>query len=131
MPDFDTASDRVAEACHEALARLDAMLARDQDEDDLIAEAASVITAWAQALEADDMREHLAEMMDQLEDAIALAEDENSDIEEDDTDGRRLNEKKLAGLQAMYGALPAPPTPCREPSVIPIAGAYTNTETTG
>jgi hypothetical protein len=106
MPNPDIASDLVAEACHKALARLDVMLALHQSEDHLIGEAASIITAWAQTLEADDMREHLGEMMDQLGDAMAVAEDEDegSEIEDEDISSRTLNEKKLIGLQAMYEA---------------------------
>jgi uncharacterized protein (DUF3084 family) len=102
--DLDISPDLAAEACHDALERLAALLAREQSTDLLVAEVAAIITEWAEALEADDMRERLAEMLDQLEDAIALAEDESSEIEEDDTDGRRLNEQKLVGLQAMYDA---------------------------
>jgi hypothetical protein len=80
------------------------MLARGQSADRLVAEAAAIIIAWAQALEADDMRERLAEMLDQLGDAMALAEDQGSEIEEADTAGQRRHSQNLEGLRAMYDA---------------------------
>jgi hypothetical protein len=103
-PDLDTGSGPAAEASYEALARLAAMLARGQSEERLIAESAAIITAWALALEADDMRERLAEMLDQLGDAQALAEDQGSEIEEADAASRRRHEQKLGKLRAMYDA---------------------------
>lgn len=87
-----------------ALQRISALIARGFDAGRLQREAADVITSWATTLEADEIREHLDEVLEQLAEGVEAAQDMGSEIEPDDAASAKLHQRSLGALMAARDA---------------------------
>jgi hypothetical protein len=88
----------------DALQRISALIARGFDAGRLQREAADVIGSWATALEADDLREQLDQVHDQLAEGVEAARDQGSEIEPGDAASAEVHQRSLGALIAARDA---------------------------
>jgi uncharacterized membrane-anchored protein YjiN (DUF445 family) len=87
-----------------ALQRISNLIARGFDAGRVQREAADVLSTWATTLEADDLREHLDEVLEQLVEGVEAAQDMGSEIEADDAASAKVHQRSVGALIAARDA---------------------------
>ena len=88
----------------EAPQRISALIARGFDAGRVQREAADVLSSWATTMEADDLRERLDEVHEQLVEGVEAAQDMGSEIEPDDAASAKVHQRSLGALMAARDA---------------------------
>jgi hypothetical protein len=83
-----------------ALQRISNLIARGFDAGRVQREAVDVLRSWATSMEADDLRERLDEVHEQLAEGVEAAQDMGSEIEADDAASAKVHQCSVGALIA-------------------------------
>lgn len=93
-----------ADPAQVALQRFSDLIARGFDAARLQREATAVIDGWAGELPAEDMRERLDSIHDQLAEGVDAAQDMGCEIEPGDTASAKVHQRSVGALMAARDA---------------------------